>query len=191
MAHKRLDNDAYYTPQRVADACVRAVARSIAPCSNVLEPHAGGGAFVRALRAQRSDLVATVLDIDPEAPALTFARENGLAALDIDFLQTRPQDIDWIVGNPPYKDAQAHVEHALRHARVGVAFLLRLAFLESAERKELFREHPPAEVHVLVNRPSFAFDGKTDSAAYAFFVWRTCLREPTRLFWIDWKGAET
>lgn len=186
MPRKRLANDAYYTPQPVADACVRTLAYTLPPNARVLEPHAGGGAFVRALLASRRDVSVSVMDKDSEAPAFDLARERGLPYVDLDFLQSAPSDYDWIVGNPPYQNALAHVQHALTHALTGVAFLLRLSFLEGAVRQPFFVEHPPCDVHVLVNRPSFAFGG-TDSQAYAFFVWRVrCVSAP-RIRWLNWR----
>jgi hypothetical protein len=186
MPRERIQNDAYYTPQPVADACVRVLQHTLPPNARVLEPHAGGGAFVRALRSVRPDVQVSLLDKNPDAPAFDLAREHGLPHLPADFLSTSPSDIDWIVGNPPYADALAHVEHALRHTLTGVGFLMRLAFLEGAARRPFFSRYPPCDVHVLVNRPSFAF-GKTDSAAYAFFVWRVRTVSAPRIHWLNWR----
>jgi hypothetical protein len=52
-----------------------------------------------------------------------------------------------------------------------VAFLLRVGFLESAERIDFWREHPCESVWISQERPSFTADGRTDGAAYALFVW--------------------
>jgi hypothetical protein len=88
-----------------------------------------------------------------------------------------------VIGTPPYRQAQEHVERAIGIATAdrtmpgGVAFLLRLAFLEGQGRAEFWRKHPPTEVHVLTRRPSFT-GGKTDSCAYAFFVWHGGERQP-------------
>jgi hypothetical protein len=100
--------------------------------------------------------------------------------------------------NPPFSHALPFVEHAVAQMRPGgrVAALLRLAFLESAERLAFHRANP-ADVHVLARRPSFLTkeqkkrmheealarweaEGRhgprplppsTDSCAYAWFVW--------------------
>ena len=93
----------------------------------------------------------------------------------------------WVVGNPPFNEAEAHVRMALDTAQVGVAFLLRLAFLEGAKRRAFWTQHPAASVHVLVSRPSFT-GGATDSAAYGFFVWRRNHVAPTALYHLDWKA---
>jgi hypothetical protein len=78
------------------------------------------------------------------------------------------------------------VEHALAHANEGVAFLLRLAFLESKGRRELFKRGGLYKVVVLSSRPSFAH-GRTDSSAYGMFVWRRGYEGSPTLRWMDWK----
>jgi hypothetical protein len=80
---------------------------------------------------------------------------------------------DWVIGNPPFKEAERHVRKALVGGH-DVAFLLRLAFLESKARVP-FWTGPGAclrKMWVLAERPSFTANGKTDSAAYAFFWWQ-------------------
>jgi hypothetical protein len=74
--------------------------------------------------------------------------------------------------NPPYSQAKAFVQRAISEAapnRGTVAALLRLAFMEGQARAE-FHKWNPSDVFVLKKRPSFA-GGRTDSCAYAWFVW--------------------
>ena len=151
--------DAYYTPDALASALVGLL--PIASTDIVLEPHAGGGAFVRAL--MRCDASVHAMDIDRGAAGL---REPGVAWCFGDFLNHRG-DYDWIVGNSPFRGFEAHVEHALTLAP-NVAFLLRLAVMESAGRVPMWKRWPLRHVWVLAERPSFT-DGGTDSAAYGFF----------------------
>lgn len=179
----RIANDAYYTPADVADACVKAVSPLIAYRQTVLEPHAGGGAFFDALFFQRPDIRLAVNDVNDIAPALRSALLRGIPSTAGDFLAVTDK-VDWVIGNPPYVAAQAHVEHALSIATEGVAFLLRLAFLESATRHPFWQKSPPYQVHVLSKRPSFT-GGGTDSAAYAFFIWQKRRpATPPTLHWI-------
>ena len=179
----RIANDAYYTPPEVARACVQAVSPLIAYRRKVLEPHAGGGAFFDELFCQRPDLHLVVNDSNDIAPAIGSAVLRNVEASTVDFLSIT-NNTDWVVGNPPYKNAQAHVEHALVIATEGVAFLLRLAFLESAQRHPFWQTNPPYQVHVLSKRPSFT-GGGTDSAAYAFFIWQKRRpAAPPSLHWI-------
>lgn len=181
--------DAYYTPDDCASACVAKLGNLRG--RSAWEPHAGGGAFVRALIA--SGAQTHYSDVDPAAPVYTDAAiqpcASGFEARDA--LHGWPWEMRpppaWIVGNPPFNDAEAHVRMALDVAQYGVAFLLRLAFLEGAKRRPFWTEHPAAEVHVLVNRPSFT-GGATDSAAYGWFVWRRGVSD-TRMRHLDWRAA--
>jgi hypothetical protein len=183
---KRLVNDAYNTPLAVANACVRAVDWMLGREAAVHEPHVGGGSFLQALRTARPDLVLSASDLDRDVEGFAYALAHDIPAVDIDFLDTAPEGVDWFIGNPPYNAAQAHVEHALQHANKGVAFLLRLAFLESNTRRELFKRGDLFEIIVLSRRPSFT-QGRTDSAAYALFVWRKGFYGYPTLRWMDWK----
>lgn len=173
---------AYYTPDDVAQKCVAVIADDVQGRS-CLEPSAGGGAFMRALQAVGA--VVAGCDVDIVAPTV----RDGMAVCH-DFMAMAGPDEpfelprwDWIVGNPPYNEAQAHVERAIALADIGCAFLLRLAFLESEKRAAFWRLYPPAEVHVLSRRPSFT-GGGTDSAAYAFFVWRRSFTGSPVMGWI-------
>lgn len=189
---KRAGLDAFYTPDDVAGACVATIADDVRG-RRVLEPHAGGGAFVRALLGHTLDVWA--MDLDPQAPALApSACPNRMWGDFLVDLSSGPGSAwggdppAWIVGNPPFNEAEAHVRRALSVATEGAAFLLRLAFLEGAKRREFWREHPAAEVHVLVSRPSFT-GGGTDSAAYGWFVWRRGHVGPAHLRFLDWRSA--
>jgi hypothetical protein len=175
--------DAYHTPPDLASALVRLL--PIVPGALAWEPHAGGGAFVAALNT--AGAVVTASDIDPDAPGLTAARVSFVAdflAMDESDPQERP---DWIVGNPPFKGFEAHLDHALAWAP-DVAYLLRLAVMESAGRVDAWGRWPLRHVWVLAERPSFT-GGQTDSAAYGFFWFRRGYRGPVTVTpgW-SWKG---
>lgn len=177
--------DAYYTPDDVARACVATIRPEVYGAT-VLEPSAGGGAFVRALHAAGAGIVYAS-DINGDAAGLNEPA-SSLGALDFTTL-TGPPRFDWIVGNPPFDAAEAHARRALALSTVGVAFLLRLAFLEGAKRRGFWREHPASVVYGLVSRPSFT-GGGTDSAAYGWFVWRKDHdpRTDTAFRFLDWKA---
>lgn len=176
--------DTYNTPDAVAKALVRLL--PLGPGDVLWEPHVGGGAFARAL-TEVSPYVR-VSDADPAAPGLQTPDALGSAVIDfLDSTATSPWTVpaDWIVGNPPYGEAEAHIRHALR-LTPHVAFLLRLGILESTTRMPLWKDHPPRKVWVLTERPSFT-DGGTDSAAYGFFWWSSeWTAEPT-LDWVSWR----
>lgn len=177
----------YYTPDALAEAiCGIDAVRAILDAAEVdvvraLDPHAGGGAFVRALT--RRIPCVTALDIDPAAPALGMDIDCACE----DFLAHRGR-YDLVVGNPPFADAEAHVRHALSLLSPGgrLVFLLRLAFLAGQARADaLWASISPKEVHVLSKRPSFT-GGGTDSADYAVFVWEAGWTGETALRWLRW-----
>jgi hypothetical protein len=125
------------------------------------EPCVGTGRLVRSSRPAP----AWTNDIDRTRPAthhLDAADSMAWTSFDL---------VDWIVTNPPFSDAAAILYNALEHARVGVALLLRLSFLEPVEgRRELLENHPPTHVSVLP-RISFDGSGKTDSVTCAWMIW--------------------
>ncbi|MGL5925495.1 hypothetical protein [Chroococcidiopsis sp.] len=78
---------------------------------------------------------------------------------------------DWVITNPPFKVASPIVQSSYKNAKVGVAMLLRLSFLEACEnRKEFLMKHPPTNLIVLP-RMSFTADRKTDSVTCAWMIW--------------------
>jgi hypothetical protein len=180
--------DRYYTPRLVADSCVSLL--DIEDGEHCLEPQAGGGSFVDALKARTRHVYAN--DLDPRARGLRsvppMRRRIG------DFLLWKPETVarkfDRIVGNPPYQGAEDHVAHALELVRDGgdVAFLLRLGIVASKGRYQRMYSGAmkPRAVFVLANRPSFT-QGGTDKYDYAFVVWRRGWTGDTVLDWISWR----
>lgn len=164
--------DRYYTPDELAAELLRYIPITPGADLRVLEPSVGGGAWVRAI--ERDDAWDSaevhVCDIDPQAPGLIHPR--AVEAYGCGFLALcQDSRYDVILGNPPYRDAEAHVRWALDLAPQGVvAFLLRLSFLASMRRAKLWREHRLSRLVVLSSRPSFTGKG-TDSSDYALFVW--------------------
>lgn len=183
----RVINDRYFTPDPLALTLVRALAQDFQfQPATILEPSAGGGAFVRAVRRQWPGSFIRANDIQPSHIAESDVNVCG------DFVGLDGPGQDLIIGNPPFSHAEAHARHALSLRKRGgvVAFLLRLAFAESKGRVPFWQEHRPARVYVLSERPSFT-GGGTDSAAYGFFVWQEGWSGPTEMSWIhSWKGAK-
>ena len=172
---ERRANDAYYTPDSLAQACVGLLAdeadevERAGASSWVCEPSVGRGAFARAARAAWPLARIVGVDVDPGASCEGL---DGLVCADwLDCKGARKFNV--ILGNPPYGQAQEHVEHALSRLQPWgwAAFLLRLAFLESAKRSDFWQRGELFSVHVLASRPSFTEDGRTDGAAYGWFMW--------------------
>jgi hypothetical protein len=95
---------------------------------------------------------------------------------------------DNIITNPPYNCAEGFVASGIEHAKHKFALLLRLAFLEGANRANtIFSRVPPARVWVFSERITFypkGVDPKgSGTTAYAWFVWDKDASGPTELKW--------
>jgi hypothetical protein len=92
-----------------------------------------------------------------------------------DVVRVPPGEVDWIIFNPPFNIAHEFVERALRDARHGVAALVRLQWVESAERYRLFQESKPSLLLPFSGRLPMVqgrWDPDASSAtAYAWVVW--------------------
>lgn len=193
--HERRALDAYYTPRACALACVRTVLTHHVNISGfhpvrVVEPQVGDGAWVEAIRAELGARAHVVgYDIDPGARGLEHVDE----AVTGDWLTHASNETaraHLIVGNPPFSGAREHVEAAIATGAT-CAFLLRIGFLASRSRRDLWRESPPTAVYSLVERPGFlGVNGKTDSQEYALFVWQHDVdRLHPLLDWISWQTS--
>jgi hypothetical protein len=79
----------------------------------------------------------------------------------------------FIVGNPPYRHGEEFVRRCfdlLEEETGRLLFLLRINFLGSQKRRQLFADLPLAHVWVLSKRPSFV-NGGTDATEYGWFLW--------------------
>jgi hypothetical protein len=93
-----------------------------------------------------------------------------------------------IITNPPYNCAEAFVRTGAEQAKRKFALLLRLAFLEGANRaNSIFARIPPARVWVFSERITFYPKGVerkgTGTTAYAWFVWDKEAPSGTELKW--------
>jgi len=95
------------------------------------------------------------------------------------------------VTNPPFKNANEFVAHALTLCPL-VYMLLRLAFVESERRSTILDGGMLARVHVFRNRlPMMHRDGWTGNKVsnptpFAWFVWDRNHVGPTELKRISW-----
>jgi hypothetical protein len=95
---------------------------------------------------------------------------------------------DNIITNPPYNCAEGFVASGVRNANRKFALLLRLAFLEGANRANtIFARMPPSRVWVFSERITFYPTGVeikgTGTTAYAWFVWDKDAPNLTELRW--------
>jgi hypothetical protein len=94
-----------------------------------------------------------------------------------------------IVTNPPYNCAEGFIASGLSRANKKFALLLRLAFLEGANRATtIFDKSPPSRVWVFSERITFYPSGVSPkgsgTTAYAWFVWDKDTSGGTELKWL-------
>lgn len=132
------------------------------------EPAANRGLMAEILREHHADVFAS--DVHDYGRGYAVGSFTG-AGFDAAQCPFQP---DWVITNPPFKLAAEFVERAVAEAKVGAAMLLRTAFLESAERYELFRRYPLTTVAPFSGRLAMVrggWDPEASSAtSYAWFV---------------------
>ena len=152
--------------------------------NNIWEPCCGMNHITNILRENKytvrtSDIVDRVNDGNIEI---------------IDFLNCNEKWDGDIVTNPPYKLATEFVYKTLETIKEGnkVAMFLKLTFLETQKRKELFIKHPPKIVYVSSSRlgcsqtGDFDGNGNTISAiAYCWFIWEKGYKGETIIKWFN------
>lgn len=97
-----------------------------------------------------------------------------------------------IITNPPYKFAKQFVEKSLDIIPEGnkVAMFLKLLFMESQGRKDLFINNPPKVIYVSSSRLSCAKNGdftqrEGSAIAYAWYIWEKGYKGDTVVKWFN------
>jgi hypothetical protein len=142
----------------------------------IWEPACGNGAMARVLSMRGNPVFASDL------------YDRGFGEGGVDFLTSRRM-VDNIVTNPPYNAAEGFVRVGMGNARRKLALLLRLAFLEGANRANtIFAKCPPSRVWVFSERITFYVAGAVQkgsgTTAYAWFVWDKTAPRVTELKWL-------
>lgn len=175
---KRANDDYYCTqPQAVEELLKREQFNHY-----ILEPAVGGGS-IAAVLANHDHKVQSMDIVD-----------RGYVGTEVrDFLTTTKDDLNFspdIITNPPYALAKEFVEHALDISMdsVKVAMFLKIQFLESKKRYELFKKYPPKKIYVFVNRVNCGKNGvfgkESSAVCYAWFVWEKGYKGLPRVDWI-------
>jgi hypothetical protein len=165
--------DFYPTP----DWATRALIENERFEGRIWEPACGDGTMVRVLRDSGQPVDASDL------------YDRGYGETGVDFLNSS-RNVENIVTNPPYNSAEGFVAAGLRQATRKLCLLLRLAFLEGANRQRtIFATTPPARVWVFSERITFYPSGAeikgSGTTAYAWFVWdKQNVSRSTELKWL-------
>lgn len=198
-----------YTPNELAVAVCKLVKDKYdphgvlsRPGAAILEPTAGKGAFVLAAHQVFPTAWIDACEIFDEREAL--AKAGAGSVLIVDFLDdsekgfklaTTATGYDLVLGNPPFKQAEAVVRKGIRLLRMGDreihetsggmptgnveripapaihAMLINMTFEGTAERIEFWKQHPNYTSHTVIPRPSFSGAGSSDRMEYKIYVW--------------------
>ena len=131
--------------------------------------------------------MATVIEAAGYRVTSSDLYDRGYGEIGHDFLTTR-RCHENIITNPPFHSAEGFVSSALKSAQRKFALLMRLAFLEGANRtKTIFHRQPPSRVWVFSERITFYMKGAqiagSGTTAYAWFVWDRDHAGSTELAW--------
>lgn len=167
----RAELDYYPTPGSAVEPILPFLPR----CDSVLDPACGQGELLRFF----PNATRYGLELDArraEQACQKYARGNHHHLQVGDALSATWPLVGLVVCNPPFTHALEFVQRSLsqEEPRTTHAFLLRLSFLESKERRA-FHEAWPSDVYVLSERPKFRPNrfGKmaSDNITCAWFVW--------------------
>ena len=146
------EHDYYPTPAWVT----LAILPHLPAFCEVIDPCAGEGAMLDAVESF-APCETSGFEIDARRAELAARKRHAVSATSALTEYAHWGSFDLAILNPPFSLAEEFVRRAIAEAapqRAHVAALLRLAFLESAGRVQLHRDHP-SDVFVLANRPSF------------------------------------
>lgn len=146
-AKDRNSTDFYPTPPDVTIALLDFLESKghLYPESAIWEPACGTGAMADVMIQRGYEVWCS--DINPRGYERAIPDQ-------IDFLETYPCNLNWIITNPPFSKADEFILHALQFDRP-FAFLLKSQFWHAKKRRELFLKQPPAYVLPLTWRPDF------------------------------------
>lgn len=147
---------------------------------NIWECACGTGNLSKVLKEQEYNVISTDL-ID-----------RGYQDYCLDFLKFKGKWNGDIITNPPYKYAKEFVFKAMEIIPNGkrVAMFLKLTFLESFGRKELFDKYPPKYLYVSRGRLGCARNGdfvnnSTSAVAYAWYIWEKGYKGEPKVRWFN------
>lgn len=182
----RVEHDYYATEPRAVELLMGLEKFS----HNIWEPACGEGHISKVLKTygyevRESDIVDRIGN-----EVLDFLSVPSKSEEDL-FAQSNPYVWEGdIVSNPPYAYATEFVTKALEIIPNGhkVAMFLKLTFLESATRRELFRKYPPIRVWVASKRLRCLPNGEDKGGAliaYCWYVWEKGFHGDPAIKWFN------
>lgn len=150
---------------------------------NIWECACGAGHLSKVLKERGHNVISTDLI------------GRGYEDYRLDFLKFEGTWDGDIITNPPYKYAKEFVRKALEVVtdRHKVVMFLKLTFLESKKRRELFDKYPPKVIYVASSRLQCARNGDFGkykngvgmAVAYAWFIWEKGFKGEPIVRWFN------
>lgn len=145
----------------------------------IWEPACGGGHLSEAMAEYGKDVMSTDLV------------DRGYGTGGVDFLEGNDPWSGDIITNPPFSLSTEFAIKAVEKLETGrkLALLLRIPFLESIKRQELFKKYPPKMVYVFIRNIRCAKNGDFENATgnastYAWFVWEKGYEGKPQIAWL-------
>lgn len=177
--NERQKEDFYTTDTQ----CVKELLQVVDLSENILEPSVGMGHIAKTLTAEGHRVIAIDI-VDRGYPNVKL----------MDFMEYNEQFHGDVVMNPPFKYAKEHILHALDLIPKGhkICAFLKIQFLESQGRKELFDKCPPKEVYIYRKRVQCPKDGdyekyKSSAMMFCWFIFEKGYKGDPIIKWIDRK----
>ena len=187
---ERKQHDFYRTPSWCVTSLYRALPWLFP--TPTLDPCAGDGAIIEACaELERGEPVVGVElahEIVDRAWSAGHHPEVEDGSMIAGIRQGDGLELDWtgqhVIMNPPYN--QAAMWCAKAPTADSCCMLVRIGFLGSKKRQQMWCAHPPSALVFLSSRPSFIASGRTDSADYVWCVWsKQWEHDWPSLYWIS------
>lgn len=143
----------------------------------IWEPCCGEGHIAKVLESHGHEVIATDLIYRGYGGNFSF-----------DFLTDELVEFNGdIITNPPYKQATEFVQKALETNANKIAMLLKIQFLESKKRQELFKQYPPKYIYIFSERVECGKNGIFTGASaicFAWYIWEKDFKGEPTIRWI-------
>jgi hypothetical protein len=171
-SYKRSAFDYYPTPAVATNILLEKVVFE----GPILEPASGSGDISKVLEQAGFKVESS----DLQTSDMVYGKKG------LDFLK-REDRFESLITNPPYVLAEEFILQSLRLFNKKCAFLVRIAFLESARRFKIFTDNPPHKVIIISKRLPFYANNRWIRQGAVFghcwVVFEKGFQGPTQLEW--------
>lgn len=184
---KRESNDFYATPTKAVTMLMNSF-NELNPSFTVMDPCVGKGHVLKPFRDAGYNVLGKDLigRTDYFDQTIIYPGNNNFLEDTSVYHNTN------IITNPPYEFCKEFAEKAIQliDQDAFVIMLLKIQFLETKARYELFKKYPPKYVYVFVNRIGCIPGGENDQSqssaiCYAWYIWQKGFTGEPTLRWLS------